>query len=109
MKPPFLHPTPYSLIAIALVPFNLGLACLCAKLPHLTSLFLEQNPSFNWHPGMLLPDARMQVPFYADLVTVVDPTSPFTYLNFLKEKQRLFRFAIHENNFITRKEYNEYC
>jgi lysine N6-hydroxylase len=57
----------------------------------------------------MLNSARLQVPFYADLVTVVNPTSRFTFLNYLKERKRLFKFAIHENNFVTRKQYNDYC
>lgn len=100
--------TVYDIIGIGIGPFNLGMAAMCEKLP-LNCLFFDENPEFNWHPGMMLPNARIQVPFYADLVTVVDPTSKYTFLNYLREKQRLFKFAIHENNFITRREYNDYC
>jgi lysine N6-hydroxylase len=85
------------------------MAALCDELPQLECIFFDQSPSFHWHPGMMLPDARLQVPFYADLVTVVNPCSRFSYLNFLKEQKRLFRFAILENNFILRREYNAYC
>lgn len=98
----------YDIIGIGIGPFNLGMAALCEDMP-LSCLFFDQNPEFNWHPGMMIPGTRLQVPFYADLVTVVDPTSKYTFLNYLKEKQRLFRFAIHENNFVTRKQYNDYC
>ncbi|MBO9684547.1 MAG: SidA/IucD/PvdA family monooxygenase, partial [Flavisolibacter sp.] len=99
----------YDIIGIGIGPFNLGLAAMLENLPQLSSIFFDQSPGFNWHPGMLLPNARLQVPFYADLTTIVDPCSKFTFLNYLKQKQRLFRFAIHENNFITRREYNDYC
>lgn len=100
--------TVYDIIGIGIGPFNLGMAAMCEKMP-LNCIFFDQNPEFEWHPGMMLPNSRLQVPFYADLVTVVDPTSKYTFLNYLKEKQRLFRFTIHENNYITRKEYNDYC
>jgi len=74
----------YDVIGIGIGPFNLGLAALCADIPGLDSIFFDQSPEFNWHPGMMLSSARLQVPFYADLVTIVNPRSKFTYLNFLK-------------------------
>lgn len=99
----------YDIIGVGIGPFNLGLAALTKNIPELKCAFFEIQPDFNWHQGLLLPNTRLQVPFYADLVTVADPTSPFTYLNFLKSNGRMFRFAISENNFVTRFEYNQYC
>ena len=99
----------HDLIGIGIGPFNLGLAALASNIPNLDTKFFDRNASFNWHPGLLMPETRLQVPFFADLVTPADPTSPFSYMNFLKTKGRMFRFAIQENNFITRFEYNEYC
>jgi lysine N6-hydroxylase len=99
----------YDVIGIGIGPFNLGLAALCHTIPELSCLFIDQNESFNWHPGLMLPGARLQVPFYADLVTLADPCSRFSYLAFLKAKKRMFRFALQENYFIKRTEYNEYC
>lgn len=58
---------------------------------------------------MMIEGTRLQVPFYADLVTLADPCSPFSYLAFLKSKGRMFRFAIRENYSIKRTDYNEYC
>ncbi len=99
----------HDLIGIGIGPFNLGLAALANNIKDLDTKFFDRSTSFNWHPGLLMPETRLQVPFFADLVTPADPTSPFTYMNFLKTKGRMFRFAIQENNFITRFEYNEYC
>lgn len=99
----------YDIIGIGIGPFNLGLAAILKSLPELTSLFLDENPEFNWHPGLLLPDARMQVPFYADLVTILNPESPFTFTNYLQKNKKLFRFANLDNNFPLRIEYNAYC
>lgn len=101
--------TVYDVIGIGIGPFNLGMAALTDAIPELKCLFVDQHRKFSWHPGLMLDNARLQVPFYADLVTLADPCSRFSYMAFLKAKQRLFRFAIHENNFITRREYNEYC
>lgn len=99
----------YDIVGIGIGPFNLGLAALCHTIPELGCLFIDKKKEFNWHPGLMIPGTRMQIPFYADLVTLADPCSPFNYMSFLKAKQRLFRFGICENYFITRKEYNQYC
>src|ERR1700682_817166 len=101
--------TVYDIIGIGIGPFNLGLAALTNKIPELQTISFDQQPSFNWHPGLLLPNTRLQVPFYADLVTLADPTSKFSFMNFLKGNERIIHFAIQENNFITRFEYNKYC
>jgi lysine N6-hydroxylase len=99
----------YDILGIGIGPFNLGLAALAADIPQLDCLFIERNESFNWHAGLLLPGARMQVPYYADLVTLADPTSRFTYLNYLKHVKRLFAFGIHDHTFPLRIEFNAYC
>ncbi len=45
----------------------------------------------------------------ADLVTMVDPTSPFSFLNYLKEHGRLYQFYFYERFHIARTEYSRYC
>jgi lysine N6-hydroxylase len=95
--------------AIGVGPFNLGLAALAEPVDGLDGVFLEQRESFDWHPGMMLEPAHLQVPFMADLVTLADPTSPYSFLNFLKQTGRLYRFYIRENFYPLRAEYNQYC
>ncbi len=99
----------YDIVGIGIGPFNLGLAALCAPINSLSTLFLDQASEFNWHPGMMLSDATLQVPFLADLVTMADPTSAYSFLNYLKQKDRLYKFYIREDFFVLRKEYNAYC
>ncbi|RCV49871.1 lysine N(6)-hydroxylase/L-ornithine N(5)-oxygenase family protein [Marinitenerispora sediminis] len=99
----------HDFIAIGLGPFNLGLACLTAPIPDLDGLFLEERPEFDWHPGMLLETAELQTPFLADLVTLADPTSPFSFLNYVKESGHLYSFYIRERFYPLRSEYNDYC
>lgn len=99
----------HDVIAIGLGPFNLGLACLLEPLAQYRCLFLERQPEFNWHPGLMLPDATLQNPFLADLVTLADPTSRFSYLNHCKQDGRLYRRFIREQYTLTRREYNRYC
>jgi lysine N6-hydroxylase len=98
----------YDLLGIGLGPFNLGLAALAADIPWLSTAFIEQKESFDWHPGLLLPGARLQVPFYADLVTLVRPQSKFSWFSFLHANGRMFRFGVQDNPFPLRREYNEY-
>jgi len=98
----------YDIVGIGLGPFNLGLAALCHDIPQLTTAFIEQKDHFDWHPGLLLPGARLQVPFYADLVTLVQPQSKFSWFSFLQARKRLFRFGVQDNIFPLRREYNEY-
>ncbi len=103
------NPRIYDVAGIGVGPFNLGLAALSEPLDGLDCIFLEQRDSFDWHPGMMLEPAHLQVPFMADLVTLADPTSPYSFLNFLKQTGRLYRFYIRENFYPLRAEYNQYC
>jgi lysine N6-hydroxylase len=99
----------YDFAGIGVGPFNLGLAALTAPVDGVDAVFLERRESFDWHPGMMLEPAHLQVPFMADLVTLADPTSPYSFLNFLKQTGRLYRFYIRENFYPLRAEYNQYC
>jgi lysine N6-hydroxylase len=99
----------YSLIGIGIGPFNLGLAALTEPITDINSLFFDQSESFDWHPGLMLPNATLQVPFMADLVTLADPTNKYSFLNYCKQTTRLYPFYIRENFNVLRKEYNFYC
>jgi lysine N6-hydroxylase len=72
-------------------------------------LFLDDKPEFSWHPGLMIAGARMQVPFLADLVSLVDPTSPWSFLAYLRAQDRLFPFYFAEQWHLTRREYQDYC
>lgn len=99
----------HDLIGIGIGPFNLGLACLTDPLDDLDAVFLDAADGFAWHHGMMLDDATIQVPFMADLVTMADPTSPFSFLAWLKETGRLYPFYIREDFHPLRSEYDAYC
>ena len=104
--------TTHDLVGIGLGPFNLGLACLADPLrtgERLDAVFLEARDRFAWHPGMLLDDATLQVPFLADLVTMADPTSRWSFLSYLKETGNLYPFYIRESFYPLRREYDDYC
>ncbi|MET7439239.1 lysine N(6)-hydroxylase/L-ornithine N(5)-oxygenase family protein [Streptomyces sp. NPDC005496] len=99
----------HDFVGIGLGPFNLGLACLTEPIAELDGVFLESKPDFEWHSGMFLEGAHLQTPFMSDLVTLADPTSPYSFLNYLKESGRLYAFYIRENFYPLRVEYDDYC
>ena len=99
----------HDFVAIGVGPFNLGLAALTADLPDVDGVFLEQSAAFDWHPGLMIEGVTIQVPFLADLVTMADPTSRFSFLNYLKQVGRLYPFYIRESFYPLRAEYNAYC
>ncbi|GAA3838751.1 lysine N(6)-hydroxylase/L-ornithine N(5)-oxygenase family protein [Streptomyces chiangmaiensis] len=99
----------YDFVGIGLGPFNLGLACLTEPIAGLDGVFLESKPTFEWHSGMFLDGAHLQTPFMSDLVTLADPTSPYAFLNYLKQQGRLYAFYIRENFYPLRVEYDDYC
>ncbi|MFI7245444.1 lysine N(6)-hydroxylase/L-ornithine N(5)-oxygenase family protein [Streptomyces qinglanensis] len=98
----------HDFVAIGVGPFNLGLACLTPT-AELDGVFLDDKPEFDWHPGMMLDDSTLQTPFLSDLVTLADPTSPFSFLNYLKESGRLYAFYIRESFYPLRAEFSDYC
>ncbi|MBA4860513.1 SidA/IucD/PvdA family monooxygenase [Streptomyces sp. PSKA54] len=102
-------PIIHDFVGIGLGPFNLGLACLTEPIDELDGVFLESKPHFEWHSGMFLDGAHLQTPFMSDLVTLADPTSPYSFLNYLKESGRLYSFYIRENFYPLRVEYDDYC
>lgn len=100
----------YDLVGVGVGPFNLGLAALLDDVEGDHDVaFLEQQTAFNWHEDMLIEGTTLEVPFLADLVTMVDPTNPYSYLNYLHEENRLYEFYFYEEFFIPRREYNAYC
>lgn len=99
----------YDIIGIGIGPFNLGLAALLDPIKDVRALFLEAKPSFDWHGGMMIEGTTLQVPFLADLVTLADPTSRYSYLNYLHQRERLYKFYFLERFLVPRAEYNDYC
>lgn len=99
----------YDIIGVGIGPFNLGLAALLEPVAETNALFLEQKPQFHWHPGLLIEGTTIQVPFLADLVTMADPSSRFSFLSYLQAQSRLYHFYFWEQFHIPRREYNHYC
>jgi putrescine N-hydroxylase len=99
----------YDVLGVGLGPFNLSLAALLDKFTRVSKYFIEQKPKFNWHEGLLIEDTTLQVPYLADLVTMVEPTNPYSYLNYVKQHGKMFQHFFLEEFLISRAEYIDYC
>ena len=84
------------LLAVGAGPSNLALAVALEELaPGLArnSLVIERDEDVSWQKGMLLPEALSQVSFLKDLVTLRNPRSKFSFLNYLHAIGRLDEFV----------------
>ncbi|MCZ4549325.1 lysine N(6)-hydroxylase/L-ornithine N(5)-oxygenase family protein [Gordonia rubripertincta] len=109
-----LDTSPVDLVGIGFGPSNLALAITVAEhnethpAEPLRAHFYDNKDSFAWHPDMLLPGAQMQVSFLKDLVTLRNPQSRFTFINYLCTRGRLVDFINHQTFFPSRAEFSDY-
>jgi L-ornithine N5-oxygenase len=84
------------LLAIGGGPANLALAVAIEELGvdglAENTLVIERGHSVEWQRGLLLPWTKSQVAFAKDLVTLRNPRSEFTFLNYLRSVGRLDDF-----------------
>jgi len=84
-------------LAIGAGPANLALAVAIEESDSRalaeSTLLLEQYPDVKWQRSLLLPWVRSQVSFLKDLVTLRNPRSRFSFLNFLHDRGRLNEFV----------------
>ncbi|GGQ63096.1 lysine N(6)-hydroxylase/L-ornithine N(5)-oxygenase family protein [Couchioplanes azureus] len=105
----------FDLVGIGFGPSNLAMAIALTEYNAtagmeraVTAHFLERQPRFGWHRGMLIEDATMQVSFLKDLVTLRNPASEFSFLCYLQSKDRLVDFINHKSLFPLRVEFHDY-
>src|SRR6478752_1762295 len=98
----------YDAVAIGCGPFNLGFAALATSVPELSVAVLEARAELTWHSGMMFDDAKLQLSFLADLVSLVDPTHQLSFLAYLRDVERLYPFYIREAFHPSRREYEAY-
>ena len=107
------HPATDDIIGIGFGPANLALAialrdAMAAGPLRPSMRFIERQARFGWHRAMMLPGADMQISFVKDLVSLRDPTSPFSFINYLHVKGRLSTFLNLKTFNPSRIEYNDY-
>ena len=99
------------LLAVGAGPSNLALAVALEELaPELAenSMLIERAEKIVWQQGLLLPWATSQISFLKDLVTLRNPCSDISFVNFLHSVGRLDHFINLGHVWPFRSEISEY-
>jgi lysine N6-hydroxylase len=96
------------LIGVGIGPANLSLAALLDPMATITRCFFERRAEFSWHEGQLLPEAELQQVYMKDLVSLVAPSSRFSFVSYLHEKGRLYAFLNARFPAVLRQEFDQY-
>ncbi|CAO1632648.1 unnamed protein product [Sympodiomycopsis kandeliae] len=112
-SPPSFDDEIYDLLGVGFGPANVALAISLTESQEVKSKglkygFIERQPTFMWHPSLLLPGAQLQVSPLKDLATMRDPTSTFTFVNYLHTMGRLSASINREANIPSRREWSAY-
>jgi len=102
----------HDLIGIGFGPSNLALAIALQEHGqvhgHLDVLFLDKQADYRWHGNTLVSQSELQISFLKDLVTLRNPTSPYSFVNYLKAHGRLVDFINLGTFYPCRMEFNDY-
>lgn len=101
----------HDVLGVGFGPSNLALAVALRETSTRAPLdfaFVERKPEFVWHGSMLLDDSCMQISFLKDLVMLRNPSSRYTFINYLHAKGRLMDFINLKTFFPSRHEFNDY-
>ena len=101
------------ILGVGMGPANLCLAIALDEVRQRRSApvithFIEKKTRFSWHAPMLLDGARMQISFLKDLVTLRNPLSRFSFINYLNEQGRLLDFVNRNTFHPSRREFDNY-
>ncbi len=99
----------YDVIGVGFGPSNITLAIHWQNTcPELGIKFLEKNHNSLWQQEMLIEGARIQHTPLRDLITVIDPRSKYTFINFMHANNKLHHFLDTRLYFPLRKDYADY-
>ncbi len=105
-------PLVHDLIGVGFGPSNLALAIAlqerAASQGALDVLFLDKQAHYRWHGDTLVTQSELQISFLKDLVTLRNPTSPYSFVNYLKQHGRLVDFINLGTFYPCRMEFNDY-
>jgi L-ornithine N5-oxygenase len=105
-------PAVHDLIGIGFGPSNLALAIALQEREKtqgkLDVLFLDKQADYRWHGNTLVTMSELQISFLKDLVTLRNPTSPYSFVNYLKAHDRLVDFINLGTFYPCRMEFNDY-
>jgi len=98
----------FGVLGIGVGPANLSLAALLYPHRDLSSLFLDRKEAFSWHDGQQIHGTSLQVSMLKDLVSLADPTSKFSFLNYLHDQGRIYHFINAQFDDVPRQEFRNY-
>lgn len=113
MNQPSTSETIHDLIGVGFGPSNLALAIALEELAQtnghaLDALFIDKQSDYRWHGNTLATQSELQISFLKDLVSLRNPTSPYSFVNYLHQKKRLADFINLGTFYPCRLEYNDY-
>ncbi|GAA0585808.1 lysine N(6)-hydroxylase/L-ornithine N(5)-oxygenase family protein [Paractinoplanes ferrugineus] len=99
----------YDIVGVGFGPSNLAIAIAAEESGRpVESFFFDRKPEFAWHEGLMFAGAEMQVSFLKDLITMRNPRSDYSFLNYLAQAGRLPTFVNLRTFYPTRVEFNDY-
>ena len=103
----------HDLITVGFGPSNLALAIALQELEQSTghkldALFLDKQTHYRWHGDTLASQSELQISFLKDLVSLRNPTSPYSFVNYLHSNNRLVDFVNLGTFYPCRLEFNDY-
>ncbi|RZT39136.1 lysine N(6)-hydroxylase/L-ornithine N(5)-oxygenase family protein [Cupriavidus agavae] len=107
-----ISPAVHDVVGIGFGPSNLALAIALQEQADagrpLDAQFLEKQQQYHWHGNTLVSQSEMQISFLKDLVSMRNPTSPYSFVNYLHRHGRLVDFINLRTFYPSRMEYNDY-
>lgn len=105
--------TIHDVIGVGFGPSNLALAIALEELSQLNgkalnALFIDKQAHYRWHGDTLSSQSELQISFLKDLVSLRNPTSPYSFVNYLKQQDRLVDFVNLGTFYPCRLEFNDY-
>ncbi|KIE05688.1 L-ornithine 5-monooxygenase oxidoreductase protein [Candidatus Jidaibacter acanthamoeba] len=98
----------YDFIGIGFGPSNISLAIILEEQKGLSYKFIESAPNSIWQPEMMLDGADIQNNPIRDLISIKDPRSKYTFINYLHENNKLVKYLNLGLKFPLRREYALY-
>lgn len=107
------HDKLHDLISVGFGPSNLALAIALEEKAissgqTLDALFLDKQQDYRWHGNTLATQSELQIAFIKDLVSLRNPTSPYSFVNYLHKQGRLIDFVNLGTFYPCRLEFNDY-
>ncbi len=102
----------YDMIGVGFGPSNIALAIALEEMASqhgpLKSLYLDKQEDYRWHGNTLVTQSELQISFLKDLVSLRNPTSRYSFVNYLHHHGRLVDFINLGTFYPCRMEFDDY-